>query len=186
MNTIILLILLSIGIEIMSLIWFFTDPRSIKDRLSYYTQPKSLLFYLLIITMLFLQIINILFFPNLSLPNNQLVFIVGLSFYSFGIILATWAKLTMKSNWGTPAQHNFKRQNELVTKGPFRLTRNPIYLGDISISFGYFLALRSYLIFFTLFILQYFYLSALKEEKLLEKYFGNKYLKYKQKTRRFI
>lgn len=76
----------------------------------------------------------------------------------------------------------------VVTKGPFRFTRNPMYLSlniiliGVAILFGTF----SPLIIIPVFFLFIHYQFVLKEEKLMEEWLGEDYLKYKRKTPRWL
>lgn len=82
----------------------------------------------------------------------------------------------------------FEKSSGLITEGPFRFSRHPMYLGFVSILFGLAIFLGSItpflapmLMFVTLeekFIPQ--------EEKNLEKIFGKKYRNYKHSVRKWI
>ena len=82
----------------------------------------------------------------------------------------------------------FQNVNRLVTTGIYRYSRNPMYLGMILIIISttvYYLNLLSVfspLIFYIW--INKFQIS--REEIFLEGKFGNEYLKYKSKTRRWI
>lgn len=76
----------------------------------------------------------------------------------------------------------------IVKKGPYHFTRNPIYLAFILISIGLALYLNTWWIIF----LQPFLIALLtkyvieREEKYLEKKFGEDYLRYKREVRRWL
>jgi protein-S-isoprenylcysteine O-methyltransferase Ste14 len=88
---------------------------------------------------------------------------------------------------GTPLLP-FERSTALVTRGPYRFTRNPMYVGLVLIllgvailqgSLGAFLPIPLFIwIIRTSFILG--------EERFLENLFGNQYLDYKRSVRRWI
>jgi len=187
MSRIALFIILSIGIFFFySVFWFLTDPRTKKERLPHYFNPKNLLLSTSYIVFFISQLLNIMYYPHLFFANSSFFIIVGIILYTSGLLLASWAKTTMKSYCGTPFQHDIKRQNTLVTTGPFQFTRNPIYMGLLLTCLGFFLALQSYFIISTVGFFIYFYLSILKEEKLLTKFFKKKYLLYKSLVPRFF
>lgn len=76
----------------------------------------------------------------------------------------------------------------VVTTGPFRFTRNPMYIGLTTILIGVAILFGS---FSPLFIIPVFFLLVrnlfvLKEEKLMEEWFGEPYLEYKRKTPRWL
>src|ERR1700688_3525071 len=52
---------------------------------------------------------------------------IGLVLFVVGLAFAIWARLNIGRNWGTPMMQ--KDEPELVTSGPYRLVRHPIYSG---------------------------------------------------------
>ena len=82
----------------------------------------------------------------------------------------------------------FQNVNRLVTTGIYRYSRNPMYLGMILIIIS---TTVYYLNFLSVFSPLIFYIwinkfQISREEIFLEGKFGNEYLKYKSKTRRWI
>jgi protein-S-isoprenylcysteine O-methyltransferase Ste14 len=78
--------------------------------------------------------------------------------------------------------------SSLVTEGPYTKTRNPMYIGmfllllGIAVCFANLLSMLAPLGF----ILAIHLIFIPKEEKLMHEAFGNKYLKYKGKVKRWI
>lgn len=76
----------------------------------------------------------------------------------------------------------------MVTTGPFKYTRNPMYLGLTTMLIGTATLLGTFSpvliipIFFILVQTQF----VLREEKLMEQWFGQPYLDYKKKTPRWL
>src|SRR5579885_2121537 len=52
---------------------------------------------------------------------------VGLALFAAGLAFAIWARVHIGRNWGVPMTQ--KNEPELVTSGPYRLVRHPIYSG---------------------------------------------------------
>ena len=52
---------------------------------------------------------------------------LGLALFVVGLGFAIWARVNIGRNWGTPMTQ--KDEPELVTSGPYRLVRHPIYSG---------------------------------------------------------
>ena len=82
----------------------------------------------------------------------------------------------------------FQNVNRLVTTGIYKYSRNPMYLGMILIIIS---TTVYYLNFLSVFSPLIFYIwinkfQISREEIFLEGKFGNEYLKYKSKTRRWI
>ncbi|OGG02682.1 hypothetical protein A2W14_05125 [Candidatus Gottesmanbacteria bacterium RBG_16_37_8] len=178
-------IILLVNFLILQFIWFFTSPLTIKNYLMKFEKPESL-FVIIITLVLYLQLTGIF---NLSFTSNSLspiLKLTGLIINFSGLVLSVWAKMTLKENWGVPAQHNIKRQKNLVIKGPYSISRNPIYIGLFLFLAGFEIALRSYLIIILLPVGYLIYKAVLVEEKLLQNHFGKLYLKYQKVTPRFL
>lgn len=63
----------------------------------------------------------------------------GLALFAAGLAFAIWARLHIGRNWGTPMTQ--KDEPELVTSGPYRLVRHPIYSGILTAGVGTAIAL---------------------------------------------
>jgi protein-S-isoprenylcysteine O-methyltransferase Ste14 len=111
---------------------------------------------------------------------------VGYAMGGCGIALAVWAILTLKRA-GTTIRPD-ARAVRLVTSGPYRRLRNPIYLADVMILLG--IAELTHNIWFVaaavVFALLVTWLAILPEERHLEALFGDEYRAYKATTRRWI
>lgn len=178
--------ILLLGLVFIELIWTITDPRSFKEKVNQTLKLRSILYITFALVIFFVGFLN---YKSLSWPVTDYdaqVIVLGLFLFFLGMILAIWAKFTMKKNWGVPSEHHIERQSGLVTNGSYSITRNPIYLGLILIILGFTLALRSYFIVLNIVSIWYFVKVAKKEEELLIKYFGNKYKDYKSKVPLFL
>lgn len=78
--------------------------------------------------------------------------------------------------------------NAIVTNGPYRFSRNPIYLGFVCVLFGLPLALGNYwgAVLSPLLVILMVQLVIQHEEAYLEKKFGDVYTGYKSRVRRWI
>jgi len=88
---------------------------------------------------------------------------------------------------GTPPRPGVKA-NMLVTSGAFRFTRNPMYLGFITMLTGVAILLGSFSPFIVIPIVFWILQTqfVLREEKWMENWFGEPYLEYKKKTPRWL
>ena len=77
---------------------------------------------------------------------------------------------------------------KIVQEGPYRISRNPLYLSLLLLLFGISVLIVSFWLLFTLPILYILFLiKAVKpEEDYLSKKFGEEYIAYSSKVRRWI
>lgn len=78
--------------------------------------------------------------------------------------------------------------SDLITQGIYKYVRNPMYLGSLIMFIGLSLLLTDIKVTILLvYIINQFLLERIyKEEDLLLRYFGLKYLNYKNNTKRYI
>jgi len=104
----------------------------------------------------------------------------------FGIIINLWTDWLFK-NWNTTVKP-FEDPIDLITSGPFKISRHPMYLGMTSVLLG--MAVIQGTIITFLFPILFMIIMELQfipfEEENLERIFDNKYLEYKRKVRRWI
>ena len=109
---------------------------------------------------------------------------LGLFLFALGLGFAIWARLNIGRNWGTPMSK--KEEPELVTSGPYRLVRHPIYSGILVAGVGTAVALSwLWLIAFVL-LGVYFIYSATVEERYLTEQFPDTYPMYKRSTKMLV
>ena len=77
---------------------------------------------------------------------------------------------------------------EIITSGPYRFSRNPIYLGLVCLLIGFPFIFRSYwgLILSPVLMVSLYQLVIKHEEAYLEKKFGDIYTSYKSRVRRWL
>ncbi|MFA5952709.1 MAG: isoprenylcysteine carboxylmethyltransferase family protein [Hyphomicrobium sp.] len=111
---------------------------------------------------------------------------IGIGLGGLGVAILTWAAVTLQRHNTTILPH--KGADALVTDGPFRYRRNPIYLADVLILLG--VAEMTKNIWFAVLALAFAvlvtWLAIIPEEQHLEERFGDAYRAYKAKTRRWI
>lgn len=126
-----------------------------------------------------------LYFPIkilISSPFNYL----GIVFILSGLILNNAASKHLRENQ-TLIDFNHP-PNRMVSDGPFRLSRNPIYLSGFTVLFGMAILLGSLVTFcfpmLLFLLLNHIYIPL--EEKEMEEMFGEDYVKYKHSVRRWL
>jgi protein-S-isoprenylcysteine O-methyltransferase Ste14 len=102
-----------------------------------------------------------------------------------GLLVFVWARRSLGSNWSSSAAMNHER--ELVQVGPYVYVRHPIYSGFLIMVLGTALAYGRLVGIVILGIsIAGLTLKALKEESLLTKQFGDRYVEYKSRTKAMI
>jgi len=80
-----------------------------------------------------------------------------------------------------------KTPSGLVTGGMFRFSRNPVYLCFLLVLTGLFLIHHNVIITITVGVFSFFInRQVLREEKFLEAHYGEEYIAYKKKVRRYL
>lgn len=128
------------------------------------------------------EIFSILFELNLMpMPVRIAGIILGIS----GDLVFLTAVITMKNSWraGIPD----KDRTEFVSTGIYQYSRNPAFLGFDMMYAGILLMYFNWLLLgFTIWAMIMLHLQILQEEKYLPTVFGEKYLEYKEHTRRYL
>jgi protein-S-isoprenylcysteine O-methyltransferase Ste14 len=106
---------------------------------------------------------------------------LGLALFALGLGFAIWARIHIGRNWGTPMME--RAEPELVTSGPYRLVRHPIYSGILVAGIGTALALSWWWLTAVALAGVYFLYSARVEERYLTDEFPDTYPTYKRSTK---
>jgi protein-S-isoprenylcysteine O-methyltransferase Ste14 len=109
---------------------------------------------------------------------------VGLAIFLLGLALAVWARVYLGQNWGMPMSE--KVDPELVTTGPYRTIRHPIYTGIILAVVGTTVAVSVYWLIAVVLLGAYFIYSAFMEERYMAGLLPDAYPRYKQSTKMLI
>jgi protein-S-isoprenylcysteine O-methyltransferase Ste14 len=109
---------------------------------------------------------------------------LGLVLFGLGLGLAIWARIFIGRNWGTPMSK--KEDPELVTNGPYRLVRHPIYSGILLAAAGTAVALNWRWLVVMILAGVYFIYSAIVEERYLGEQFPSTYPSYKRSTKMLV
>lgn len=148
---------------------------------------KFLVFMLLmvfVIHFLNIELYNYFLVPIHYLEDNS-VFFIGFFLLHFALFWIVIAQKQMGNSWRIGIDE--KNKSELVTHGLFSISRNPVFLGMMLSLFSIFMVLPNILTFFIAFtgyiVIQ---IQIRLEEEFLLKEFGQKYLDYKNNTRRLI
>ena len=109
---------------------------------------------------------------------------LGLVLFAAGLGFAVWARVHIGRNWGAPMTQ--KDEPELVTSGPYRLVRHPIYSGFLAAGVGTAVALSWTWLIAVVLAGVYFVYSATVEERYLTEQFPDAYPAYKRRTKMLV
>ena len=109
---------------------------------------------------------------------------LGLALFCLGLGFAIWARVHIGRNWGTPMAQ--RDEPELVTSGPYRLVRHPIYSGILLGVLGTALATNIYWLIALVVTGTYFLHSAKVEERLMTDSFPAAYPGYRARTKMLV
>ena len=109
---------------------------------------------------------------------------IGALLFACGIALAVWARLHLGRNWGMPMTQ--RAEPELVTSGPYRFVRHPIYSGLLAAMLGTALVDNLLGLIVVVVLVAYFYYCGIVEERNLTATFPNAYPEYMGRTKMLI
>jgi protein-S-isoprenylcysteine O-methyltransferase Ste14 len=124
--------------------------------------------------------------PSHFVPTNLPAGWIGIIIFVLAVALAVWAIVTISSAGSNVPTD--RPTTAIVESGPYRFTRNPIYLGMFLGLVGLAIALNDLWLLVTLvpFALVIRYGVVAREEAYLERNFGDAYAGYRSRVRRWL
>lgn len=151
-----------------------------KDKRTMYTES-----ILRIITTLIVIVMMVSIYLNTSFIHNMGVRYLGILLIGIGTVVFITAMFTMRDSWRAGIPQGEKLQ--IVTKGIYRVSRNPAFLGfdltyiGASLAFG-----NVVLLLFSMVAITMMHLQIIEEERYMETTFGGEYLAYKNRVGRYL
>jgi protein-S-isoprenylcysteine O-methyltransferase Ste14 len=117
-------------------------------------------------------------------PRDMATSAIGLALCVGGLAFALWARAALGANWSQ--EPSVKEEHELVTAGPYRLVRHPIYTGILVALVG--TALIAGLVGWIVVVVTsaMFAWRVRVEEQLMEQTFPGAYATYRQHTKALV
>ena len=109
---------------------------------------------------------------------------IGAVLFACGIALAVWGRLHLGRNWGMPTTQ--RAEPELVTSGPYRFVRHPIYSGLLIAMLGTALVDSLLGLVVVAVLIAFFYYCGIVEERNLTAAFPAVYPQYRSRTKMLI
>ncbi|MHA2389277.1 MAG: methyltransferase family protein [Candidatus Hodarchaeales archaeon] len=132
---------------------------------------------------------EIFLFPvDITTPFPLNLFGLLILLLGFLLVIAANFHLLMVGKIGLTDREPYHTPSTLVTSGPYRYTRNPIYFGVVLILFGLAIMTASLTVLISALGVFLFFWRAfvIWEEKKLEETFGEEYLEFKRRVRRWL
>jgi len=119
--------------------------------------------------------ISIILSVFLAKPNIYSL-LSGIGFVVLGLLLRGWAC------------GHLKKEKRLAVSGPYKYTRNPLYLGNLIIGMGIVAGARSWwvLAIFIAYFLKFYPVVIIKEKNKMQQLFPQEYKEYSSKVPLFI
>lgn len=117
-------------------------------------------------------------------PEDLPLQAAGLAICFAGFALAVWARRHLGRNWGMPM--TLKEGHDLVTSGPYRYVRHPIYTGMLLALLGSAMVSGRLWLLVFLFTGIYCVYSARTEERLMLGQFPEQYEQYRKRSKALI
>ena len=127
------------------------------------------------------------FIPLHFLPDTLVVrFATAAPFFVIALLTGVWALSTLR-RWSTSPEFGVA-VTALVQDGPYRLSRNPLYVALVLVLAGFSVALNNLWLAFGVLLLVALLdrLVIAREEHFLAELFGAEYLSYRQRVRRWM
>ncbi len=136
-----------------------------------------------------------LFLIELFIPSMKRMFLVlsdlmifqicGLILIILGLLLSIVSSVSMGDSWRIGVDAN--EQTDLVSKGIYKISRNPYFVSYDLVLIGTIIASRSVVIAgVSIWAIIMFHILILKEEKYLFSIHGEKYAQYRAQVRRYL
>jgi protein-S-isoprenylcysteine O-methyltransferase Ste14 len=113
-------------------------------------------------------------------PVNPLLGAVGLALTLGGMAFLIWGRQTLGANWSQTV--SAKEDHELVTTGPYRYVRHPMYTGGIIACLGSAIAAGGVFVFLLLILTPLFLWRVSAEDALMTRQFPREFPDYKKRT----
>lgn len=118
-------------------------------------------------------------------PHTIFVYSLGLGLALAGATLAIYSRVFLGRNWSATVQ--LKQNHELITHGPYRHIRHPIYTGFLLLFLGNAVMVGDWRgLLAVAIVLVSFWRKLRLEEKWLANHFGEPYSAYQNQTKALV
>jgi protein-S-isoprenylcysteine O-methyltransferase Ste14 len=123
-------------------------------------------------------------FRFLNFTPGLIVGSIGLTICITGWVFFVWARQNLGSNWS--GNVSIQEGQELITSGPYRYLRHPMYSGGLVACIGSAIVVGGLFIFLLILLTPVFVWRSSAEDTLMEQQFPSEYPAYKKRTNALI
>jgi protein-S-isoprenylcysteine O-methyltransferase Ste14 len=117
-------------------------------------------------------------------PVNPVASSIGVILCAAGMSFLVWGRKTLGRNWSQTVAA--KKHPELVTSGPYRYVRHPMYFGGLVAAIGSAIVCGGGWIFLAVILGSLFLWRVRAEDNLMAQQFPNEYPDYQKRTKALI
>ena len=117
-------------------------------------------------------------------PVSPALSTLGLVIYLVGAVVFVAARQTLGKNWSQTV--SAKEDHELITTGPYRLVRHPMYSAGLLSCIGSAIVVGGPFVFLLILLGALFLYRVFAEDKLMEQQFPAEYPDYRKRTKALI
>jgi protein-S-isoprenylcysteine O-methyltransferase Ste14 len=119
-------------------------------------------------------------------PDRALFAIIGVVLFAAGLALRWWAIITLGRFFTVDVQ--IATDHEVVDRGPFRLVRHPSYTGSLLAFVGFAFSIGNWIALLVMLVpISAAFVHRMNvEEQALRQAFGERYVRYMQRTKRLV
>jgi len=151
------------------------------DKTDFLIPPFALCYFYLV----FAHAFNLPTVSTQEFFQSEAIAWVGVLFCLAGLLLLLWSLISFGESFrvGIDTEH----PDKLITSGVFAYSRNPIYVAFAMILLGQFLIFPNWILLVYLGAGTWlFHRQVLREEEYLKHHYGQEYLEYSQRVRRYL
>ena len=151
------------------------------DKTDFLIPPFALFYFYLV----FAHAFNLHRVSTQEFFQSETVAWIGVLFCLAGLLMLLWSLISFGQSFrvGIDTEH----PDKLMTSGVFAISRNPIYVAFALILLGQFLIFPHWILLVYLAAgIWLFHRQVLREEQYLQQHYGNEYLEYRNRVRRYL
>jgi len=151
------------------------------DKKDFLILPFALFYFYLV----FANAFNLPTINKQELFHIEIISWIGVFLCIFGLVLFFWSLISFRKSFRVGIDVNLSEG--LIKTGVFAISRNPIYLSFGFVLFGQFLIFSSWIfLVYIVAAIWLFHRQILREEDFLKKHYGEEYMEYCKRVRRYI